>query len=588
MAPGLLYVTIQPRDNLSAAQFHDWYNNEHGPSRLRLPFIKNGFRFRATDISNKHGLPTLSCPVSSPEWLAIYDVTDMAELKREPYLRLRRDDVKSQREKETMAKITIDRRLYDFVESKEVEGYVPLDALVEAEVEVKTKRVLVAIIQTLQPDKEMEFNKWYHEKQLPLLSQAPGWLRTRRFVSSAVEPTATTREYLSLHEYMSHNGPNGSELKALNATPWCEQVMADMVKDCSGHAYEHYYTFGPAPRDLASLASETEVGATSPFTSPDGLTKTLPISSLSCPPSSSPTPLPAIESYITLPDGVTLPYRLEGSTNPHAPLLLLSNSILTHHRIWDDFITSFFGPSHSNTQYRILRYLARGRSRHCGQQRITLDVLAADIIAILDALRVQRAAALIGVSLGGATVLNTALQYPVRTAAFVACDTNARSPDGNRQAWGERIAIAEGEGAVSAESGEAIVGNRLAEATVRRWFARGLDCDDGKGEWEERFRRVKDMVGGNSLEGFRRVVEALLEYDLVEEMGRYEGGPGAFLAGEKDGLLPKTMRDMVGMMRKGSAVEFLVVEGAGHLPMVERPERFAELVSGFLTGRRSV
>ncbi|QSS49173.1 hypothetical protein I7I53_09457 [Histoplasma capsulatum var. duboisii H88] len=71
-------------------------------------------------------------------------------------------------------------------------------------------------------------------------------------------------------------------------------------------------------------------------------------------------------------------------------------------------------------------------------------------------------------------------------------------------------------------------------------------------------------------------------------MGRYEGGPGAFLAGEKDGLLPKTMRGMVGMMRKGSAVEFLVVEGAGHLPMVERPERFAELVSGFLTGRRSV
>ncbi|EER42915.1 alpha/beta hydrolase [Histoplasma capsulatum H143] len=425
MAPGLLYVTMQPRDNLSAAQFHDWYNNEHGPSRLRLPFIKNGFRFRATDISNKHGLPTSSCPVSSPEWLAIYDVTDMAELKREPYLRLRHDDVKSQREKETMAKITINRRLYDFVESKEVEGYVPLDALVEAEVEVKTKRVLVAIIQTLQPDKEMEFNKWYHEKQLPLLSQAPGWLRTRRF------------------------------------------AMADMVKDCSGRAYEHYYTFGPAPRDLASLTSETEVGATPPFTSPDGLTKTLPISSLSCTPSSSsPNPSPAIESYITLPDGVTLPYRLEGSTNPHAPLLLLSNSILTHHRIWDDFITSFFGPSHSNNQYRILRYLTRGRSRHCGQQRITLDVLAADIIAILDALRVQRAAALIGVSLGGATVLNTALQYPARTAAFVACDTNARSPDGNRQAWGERIAIAEGEGAVSAESGEAIVGNRLAEATA--------------------------------------------------------------------------------------------------------------------------
>ncbi|KLJ12634.1 hypothetical protein EMPG_12339 [Blastomyces silverae] len=43
---------------------------------------------------------------------------------------------------------------------------------------------------------------------------------------------------------------------------------------------------------------------------------------------------------------------------------------------------------------------------------------------------------------------------------------------------------------------------------------------------------------------------------------------------------------MVGMMGRGDggqesepAAELLVVEGAGHLPMVERPERFEELVS---------
>ncbi|OAX79962.1 hypothetical protein ACJ72_05714 [Emergomyces africanus] len=590
---------MQPGDNLSVAQFHDWYNNEHGPTRLRLPFIKNGFRFRTTDMMS--GSPSASRPVC-PEWLAIYDVTDMAEMKREPYLRLRREGVKSQREKETMAKITIDRRLYDFVESREKDGYVPLDALTGAEMELEGKqRVLVAIIQTLHPGKEEEFNRWYREEHLPLLSKVPGWLRTRRFVSSAIEPTAN-REYLSLHEYVSLDGPSGPEFKSMNATPWREQVMADLVKDRSRRVYEHYYTFGAAPRDLTSLSSETHTGVTVPFTSPDGFTKTLPTPSSS--PSSSPppppslpsswSPVPAIESYITTPDGVTLPYRLEGSTNPHAPLILLSNSILTHYEIWDDFISTFFSSSPENCQYRILRYLTRGRLQNCGEQPITLDVLADDIVTILDTLRVPKAAALIGVSLGGVTVLNTALKYPERTGTFIACDTNAKSPDGNREVWAQRIAMAESEGAVAADTGEAIIGSQLAEVTVRRWFVQEEGNDHvSQLERDRRMRRVSEMVRRNSLEGFKKGSEALFQYDLREEMGSYRGQKGAFLVGDRDGVLPKTMKEMVGMMGngvigkegEGPAAEFLVVEAAGHLPMVERPERFEELVSRFLRER---
>ncbi|ODH50838.1 hypothetical protein GX48_02979 [Paracoccidioides brasiliensis] len=571
MAPGLLYVTMQPGDNLSPAQFHDWYNNEHGPTRLRLPFIENGFRFRATDVTSGSSGSTPALP----EWLAIYDVADIAELKREQYLRLRRDDVKSQREKETMAKITIDRRLYDFVESKQVEGYVPLDALeaTQAELDGRGKRVLVTIIQTLHPDKEDEFNKWYREEHMPLLSKVPRWLRTRRFLSSVSEPTET-REYLSVHEYVSHDGPGGPELTAINATHWREQVMTNVVKGRSRRVYEHYYTFGAAPRDLGSLSSEV----VTPFTSPDGLTRTLPGSP---PPASSPSSFPAIESYITTSDGVILPYRLEGSTDSHAPLILLSNSILTHYAIWDDFVTCFLSKP-ENGQYRILRYLTRGRLSNSGEKPVTLDVLAGDIITILDTLRVPKTAALIGVSLGGATVLNTALKYPERTGTFIACDTNAKSPEGNRKVWGERIAMAEGEGAVAAETGERVVGDQLADATVRRWFVK--ESYDG-GEMEGRARRVKEIVRGNSLEGFKNGVEVLYMYDLVDEMGKSEKR-GAFLVGDGDGVLPKTMREMVGMM--GAGAEFLVVEGAGHLPMVEKPERFERLVSGFLKRNRLV
>ncbi|KAM3517540.1 hypothetical protein NHJ13051_008895, partial [Beauveria bassiana] len=48
-SPGLLYVTMQPRPGLPIAQFHEWYNNEHGPTRLSIPSIfANGFRYQST------------------------------------------------------------------------------------------------------------------------------------------------------------------------------------------------------------------------------------------------------------------------------------------------------------------------------------------------------------------------------------------------------------------------------------------------------------------------------------------------------------------------------------------------------------
>src|SRR4051812_14122650 len=113
--PGILYVTMQPKPSLPTAQFHDWYNNEHGPTRLRLPFVENGFRYRATDLEGPgRGMP---------EWMAIYDITDMAELTKETYTRLREEGVKSQREKGTMKQIAVDRRVYDLVESREAKEF---------------------------------------------------------------------------------------------------------------------------------------------------------------------------------------------------------------------------------------------------------------------------------------------------------------------------------------------------------------------------------------------------------------------------------------------------------------------------------
>src|ERR1035437_6712155 len=72
MAAGLFYVYTDP-GSVDEAEFHDWYDHEHGPARLKVPGIRSAYRYRALDDLK-------------PPWLVLYDldsqeVIDSAEYK---------------------------------------------------------------------------------------------------------------------------------------------------------------------------------------------------------------------------------------------------------------------------------------------------------------------------------------------------------------------------------------------------------------------------------------------------------------------------------------------------------------------------
>lgn len=546
--PGLLYVTMQPQGSLPEAQFHDWYNTEHGPLRLRLPFVTNGFRFRATDGEK-------------PEYVALYDITDMDELTRKTYLDLRTDLIKTEREKKTMAQIDVGRLLYDLVDERSSPNFRPLEDQADTDAETHGS-VLVAVSTATHPDpeKQAEHDRWYREEHFEMLSRVPGWRRSRLFVTSSIDPKAP-RESLALHEYSPVNGLGGDVHKAAMNTPWRQKLQETVVTSKKRRVYQWYYTFGPAPRELSSLTSPDCVG---PWSSNDGKTRTFPSATR-----------PAVESFITTKDGVEIPYRLEGSTDPNAPVVVLSNSILVNWNIWDRFVDAFLARK-ENQRYRVVRYLTRGRRSASGEKPVTVDLLASDVADLLEALRVPpKAARLIGVSLGGVTVLNTSLLYPERVAAFIACDTNSSAPESNRKAWGDRVAMSEQEGSTDPETNEPIVGEQLAEITTRRWFV-----PESYETQPEVLAPVKEAVRTNSLKGFAHSVNALCAYDIRERMASATV-PGLFVAGANDGVLPQTMQKMAEDL-KGDA-ELKIIDKAGHLPMVEQPEAFAEVVTGFLS-----
>ncbi|KAH0433118.1 hypothetical protein CcaCcLH18_06005 [Colletotrichum camelliae] len=534
--PGMLYVTMQPKPTLAEEQFHEWYNNEHGPTRLRIPQIfTNGLRYRANDGKE-------------PTYLASYDVTDMSHLETPTYTTLRAN--RSSREAETIGQVAVTRYFFDLVIERKAPSFRPIEELSDKEAEGLE---LVAIETNLNDEAaEEEFKKWYEEEHIDMLSKVPGWLRTRVFkISTLGDGAGAKSTFFVLHDYARENGLGGPEHKASTATKRAGEIVK-YVKGMNRRTYSLFYVFGPAPRDLNNLKKQSDSVAV--WAAPDGKTNTVPGRDGS------------ISSYITAKDSLAIPYRLEGNPADDAPTVAFCNSLLTSLHMWDPVVEIL---KEKRPDLRILRYDSRGRhSIPSPPVPATLDLLASDLRTVLDALRIPKLHALIGVSMGGATTTNFSLKYPERLEKFIACDFNATSSAANTQAWKDRIAVAE------EDSGAGIA--KLAQQTVGRWF------HPATMEKESVVKSMVDMVAANDVAGFRYSCQALWDYDLKPALGSCKV-PGLLVVGDGDakGALVKAMDGFKGTIGEKGA-ELKIVPNAGHLPMWESPAAFWEAIQGFL------
>lgn len=539
--PGILYVTMQPKPGLSLPQFHEWYNNEHGPTRLRLPQIfANGLRYEATDSQE-------------PTFLAMYDVTSMSQLETPTYTSLREN--RSPREAETIGQVDVKRFFYDLVSERKSPGFTPAEELTDNKAE---GLVLIAVENsvTALEGAEQALYKWYEEEHIPMLSKVQGWLRTRIFRTSISLDKDAPLKYLILHEYAKENGLGGPEYQAALSTKWRDDIFDKVIANKHRRAYSLFYVFGPAPRDLSSLAKLREDQA---FVSADARTRTDPHHGK-----------PVLTSYVTTKDSLAIPYRLEGNPDPKAPTIAFVNSLLTSLHMWDYFVDIL---KSARPEFRILRYDVRGR--HAVPEPpvpATLDMLSDDLATLLSALRIDKLHALIGVSQGGATTLKFSLKYPSKLDRFIACDFNVSSSEANTQAWKDRIAVAE---SISEDGTPGI--KKLAGVTVERWFhPHTMTNKKDTVSW------MTEMVADNDIQGFRYGCQALWDYNMREQM-KGCSVPGLLVVGDGDGkgALVKAMdgfKSQVG----DSGLELKVVPEAGHLPMCESPEAFWEAIKGFL------
>jgi len=240
-----------------------------------------------------------------------------------------------------------------------------------------------------------------------------------------------------------------------------------------------------------------------------------------------------------------------------APLVVLGPSLGTSTILWDRVLPALAGG------YRVTAWDLPGHGASApALEPFTIADLAdgvADGLAVVGADRVLYA----GVSLGGATGLELLLRHPrlVAGAAIIASGAKLGEPTG----WNERAAQ------VRAQSTSSVI-----IGSAQRWFAPGS------------IEREPDLAGRllHALqdaddESYAACCDALAAYDLRDRLAEIDA-PVLALWGEHDGVAPEAKSlEIASGVRDGTAAR---IDGAAHLPPVERPEETARALLDFFDG----
>ena len=251
-------------------------------------------------------------------------------------------------------------------------------------------------------------------------------------------------------------------------------------------------------------------------------------------------------------NGIIFNVQVDGPEG--APWLVFSNSLATNLSMWDDQASYF------KKKFRVLRYDQRGHgATEASPGPYTFDLLVADVIALFDALKIEKAN-FAGVSMGGMTALGLVEQHPDRVLRVVPCDCSSASTAASQQQWEERIAAAE-QGGMSS----------MVDSTVTRWFGAEPALPAPV------LAKVRTMVAATPVTGFAGCCGALANFNYQPGLAAIKQ-PVLVVAGSKDQMLAGAKQIHADI--PGST--FVELEGAGHLSNLDQPDAYNRALDRFL------
>lgn len=257
--------------------------------------------------------------------------------------------------------------------------------------------------------------------------------------------------------------------------------------------------------------------------------------------------------YVTAGDGCRIAYRFDGDAD--SPVLILSNSIATDHRMWDRQIAELTRP------FRVLRYDMRGHGgSDASMGAYSLDRLGRDVIELMDALGVERAH-FCGLSLGGFVGQWLGLRAPDRIDRLVLSNTSPYLGPAPR--WDELI------GRVLSERNMAV----MADMFIGNWFPQQMICDE-----PAVIEAFRGMILATKPEGLAGCFAVVRDADL-RRINTLIETPTLVIGGIEDTVTLARHSEEIASAIPGS--QLLLLPGV-HMLNVERQDAFLKALLGFL------
>ena len=257
--------------------------------------------------------------------------------------------------------------------------------------------------------------------------------------------------------------------------------------------------------------------------------------------------------YFTAGDGCRLAYRLDG--DPLHPVLILSNSIATDHRMWDGQVAELA------RSFRVLRYDTRGHGKSDAPMgAYSLDRLGRDVVELMDALNIDTAH-FCGLSLGGFIGQWLGYRAPGRIDRLILSNTSPYL--GPAPQWDELIARLMHDRDMVA----------IADMFIGNWFPAHMIRDDP--DMVDAFCRMILATPPDGLAGCFAVVR---DADLRQTNTLIES-PTLVIGGTDDTVTLASHSEDIASAIAGSR---LILLPGVHMLNVERQHVFLDAVTKFL------
>jgi hypothetical protein len=191
MAKGILIAAMDFSAG-PADEFHDWYDLEHVPERLRIPGFLNADRWLGIDN------PKVS--------VATYDLDQVGVLRSPPYLAIAGDNSSPWTKRTAKFRKGILR--YEGEQLFPGDKTAPKDAA-----------ALLLIGMNVAPEHDHEFNEWYNSEHVPALGAVPGVVCARRYRGAG-----GTQRYVALYHLTGPEVIRSDAWRRAADTPWTQKL----------------------------------------------------------------------------------------------------------------------------------------------------------------------------------------------------------------------------------------------------------------------------------------------------------------------------------------------------------------------------